>query len=99
MAADEAERSGATVVRAYSPKATPRRVLGAVDGANIVIYFGHGTGFPNPYSESLKPAVVDGWACRGRTHAALTRTTSPGAGSRTTARGGWRPTPAPRRGS
>ena len=65
MAADEAERSGATVVRAYSPKATPRRVLRAVDGASIVIYFGHGTGFPNPYSESLNPAVVDGWGLQG----------------------------------
>ncbi len=65
MAADEAERSGATVLRAYSPKATPRRVLRAVEGANIVIYFGHGTGFPNPYSETLNPAVVDGWALQG----------------------------------
>ena len=65
MAADEAERSGATVLRAYSPKATPRRVLRAVDGANVVIYFGHGTGFPNPYSETLNPAVVDGWALQG----------------------------------
>ena len=65
MAADEAERSGATVLRAYSPKATPRRVLRAVEGANIVIYFGHGTGFPNPYSETLKPEVVDGWALQG----------------------------------
>ena len=65
MAADEAERSGATVLRAYSPNATPRRVLRAVDGANIVIYFGHGTGFPNPYSEILKPEVVDGWGLQG----------------------------------
>ena len=51
MAAAEAEQAGAKVVRAYSPKATPRRVLRAVEGANIVIYFGHGTGFPNPYSQ------------------------------------------------
>ena len=65
MAADEAERAGATVVRAYSPKATPRRVLRAVDGANIVIYFGHGTGFPNPYSQTLNPAVDNGWGLQG----------------------------------
>jgi len=65
MAADEAERAGATVLRAYSPRATPRRVLRAVEGANIVIYFGHGTGFPNPYSKTLNPEVVDGWALQG----------------------------------
>ncbi|HEY8178460.1 MAG TPA: hypothetical protein VIH19_07700 [Candidatus Limnocylindria bacterium] len=65
MAADEAERGGATVMRAYSPKATPERVLRAVEGANIVIYFGHGTGFPNPYSETLNPEVVNGWGLQG----------------------------------
>src|SRR6185312_10268953 len=58
MAAAEAERAGAKVVRAYSPQASPRRVLRAVEGANIVIYFGHGTGFPNPYSKTLNPEVV-----------------------------------------
>ena len=52
-------------MRAYSPKATPRRVLRAVDGANIVIYFGHGTGFPNPYSKTLRPEVENGWGLQG----------------------------------
>jgi hypothetical protein len=65
MAAAEAEQAGADVVRAYSPKATPRRVLRAVEGANIVIYFGHGTGFPNPYSQTLRPEVENGWGLQG----------------------------------
>jgi hypothetical protein len=64
-AAATAERYGATVKRAYSPEATPDRVLGAVAGADIVIYFGHGTGFPNPYSAKLNPATVNGWGLQG----------------------------------
>jgi hypothetical protein len=53
------------VARAYSPEATPERVLEVVAGANIVIYFGHGTGFPNPYSNTLDPAKVNGWGLQG----------------------------------
>lgn len=64
-AAREAERANANVVRAYSPNANPERVLDAVEGANIVVYFGHGTGFPNPYSDTLNPAMVNGWGLQG----------------------------------
>ena len=45
-----AQAAGATVVKAYSPRATWSRVLDAVRGANIIVYFGHGNGYPNPYS-------------------------------------------------
>ncbi|HEX2883756.1 MAG TPA: hypothetical protein VHQ42_04210 [Candidatus Limnocylindria bacterium] len=65
LAAVEAEERGATVARAYSPDATPERVLEATTAANIIIYFGHGTGFPNPYSETLNPETVNGWGLQG----------------------------------
>ncbi len=45
-----ARAAGATVATAYSPRATWSRVLDAVRGANVIVYFGHGNGFPNPYS-------------------------------------------------
>lgn len=64
-AAAAAEADGATVARAYSPNATPQQVLSAVAGANIVVYFGHGTGFPNPYSDTLNPDKVNGWGLQG----------------------------------
>ena len=60
-----AEEHGATVRRAYSPDATPEAVIDAVAGANIIVYFGHGTGFPNPYSDTLNPDTVNGWGLQG----------------------------------
>ena len=50
-AATAAETRGAVVATAYSPEADAEAVLAAVEGANIVIYLGHGVGTPNPYSE------------------------------------------------
>lgn len=64
LAAAEAERAGATVVRAYSPNATPENVLAAVEGAHVVIYFGHGYGHPSPYG-GLNSAKQNGWALQG----------------------------------
>lgn len=64
-AAARATSHGATVARAYSPDATPDRVLEAVEGANIVIYLGHGVGFPNPYGETLRPDKVNGFGLQG----------------------------------
>ena len=52
--ADAAIAAGATVVKAYSPKATWSRVRNAVDGANVVVYFGHGNGYPNPYTSGYE---------------------------------------------
>jgi hypothetical protein len=64
LAAAEAERQGATVARAYSPNATPANVLAAVEGAHVVIYFGHGYGHPSPYG-GLNTARQNGWALQG----------------------------------
>ena len=52
---------GAHVVEVYSPRATWSRVKSAVQGANLLIYLGHGNGFPNPYSSTLNPKKVDGF--------------------------------------
>ena len=65
LAAVAAEEAGATVTRAYTPNATPAAVLAAVEGANIVVYLGHGVGVPNPYSASPDPVTVNGWGLQG----------------------------------
>ena len=64
-AAEAAEERGATVTRAYSPDADEESVLRAVRGANIVIYFGHGVGSPNPYSATPSPLTTNGWGLNG----------------------------------
>ena len=64
-AADAAEARGATVARAYSPDADAERVLEAVEGANIVVYLGHGVGTPNPYSEVASAETMNGWGLNG----------------------------------
>jgi len=63
-AAASAEQHGATVARAYSPNATPGNVLAAVADANIVIYFGHGFGYPSPYG-GLDTSRQNGCALQG----------------------------------
>ncbi len=65
-----AEAAGADVTKVYSPNATWANVKAAVDGANIVVYYGHGNGYPNPYSSTFYGDRVDGWG--------LNRTTSGG---------------------
>lgn len=40
---------GATVTEIYSPYATWSRVKSAAQGANLLIYLGHGNGYPSPY--------------------------------------------------
>ena len=64
-AAAQAEKRGATVARAYSPDASAENVLSAVEGANIVIYLGHGVGTPNPYSATPNPGTTNGWGLNG----------------------------------
>ena len=51
---------GATVVEVYTPNATWARVRAAAKGANLLVYLGHGNGFPNPYHSTLDPKRVDG---------------------------------------
>ena len=60
--AADAAAAGATVVKAYSPNATWANVRAAVNGANVIVYFGHGNGSPNPYSLWTEwPDRVNGW--------------------------------------
>ena len=63
-AADAAESRGAMVARAYSPQATAEKVIKAVQGATIVIYFGHGVGTPNR-SDTPSAATTNGWGLNG----------------------------------
>jgi len=72
VTATAAAAAGATVVKVYSPTATWANVKAAVNGANIVVYFGHGNGFPNPYTTVEYTDRVNGWG--------LNRTTSGGDG-------------------
>ena len=46
----EAIKHSSNVVRIYSPNATWDVVRAAVAGASIVIYHGHGNGWPSPYT-------------------------------------------------
>jgi hypothetical protein len=47
--ADLARSLGAKVTEVYSPNATWTKVKAAAKGANILIYLGHGNGYPSPY--------------------------------------------------
>lgn len=60
--ADAVSALGATADLRYC--ATPAEAKAAVDGAHIIVYFGHGTGFPNPYSATELPNSVNGWGLR-----------------------------------
>ncbi len=46
----EAIKYTTNVVKVYSPNATWSKVKSATKGASIVIYFGHGNGWPSPYT-------------------------------------------------
>jgi putative cell wall-binding protein len=59
--ATAAAAAGATVVKAYSPKATWANVKTAVAGANLIVYFGHGNGYPNPYGSNELTDRSNGW--------------------------------------
>src|SRR5204863_7117093 len=47
--AAQARSYGATVYEIYTPHATWARVKAYAQGANILIYLGHGNGSPSPY--------------------------------------------------
>ena len=49
------------MVRVFSPNATYAAARAAVNGANIIVYIGHGSGYPNPYSGTLQTAWNNGW--------------------------------------
>jgi hypothetical protein len=60
QAAAEALRWTPDVVQVYSPNATWPAAKAAMSGASVVVYLGHGNGFPNPYRSSLATATEDG---------------------------------------
>ena len=55
-----ARRHSDQVMTVYSPDATWPKVRDALDGASIVVYLGHGNGWPSQYSTSLNPRSQDG---------------------------------------
>ena len=57
----EATRYTANVVKVYSPNATWAAVKSATVGASIVIYFGHGNGWPSPYPRDATYSTKDGF--------------------------------------
>ena len=56
----EAIKYTSRVTKVYSPNATWSKVKAAVSGANIVIYFGHGNGWPSPYTYDPTYSTKDG---------------------------------------
>ena len=57
----EAIKYTSNVVKVYSPNATWPRVKAAVDGASIVVYMGHGNGWPSPYTYDPNFTTKDGF--------------------------------------
>ena len=57
----EAIQHSSNVVRVYSPNATWSAVKSATTGANVVIYLGHGNGWPSPYTFDASYTTKDGF--------------------------------------
>ena len=60
-AADVARKYTPDVAEIYSPNATWPAVKKALKGASLVIYMGHGNGFPSRYRDSLYPPTQNGF--------------------------------------
>jgi hypothetical protein len=59
-AAVAATNMGSRVVRVYSPYATWPAVRNALRGASVVVYLGHGNGWPSRYRDSAWPYSQNG---------------------------------------
>jgi hypothetical protein len=57
----EARKYTTNVVKVYSPNATWSAVKAAVTGASIVVYMGHGNGWPSPYTFDPNYTTKDGF--------------------------------------
>jgi hypothetical protein len=72
--ADEAATAAAAftskVVKVYSPDATWQNVKAALQGASIVVYLGHGNGWPSIYRDALYPPTQDGFGLNPHSGAA-----------------------------
>ena len=60
VVATMARQYTSNIVKVYSPNATWPKVRSALQGASIVVYMGHGNGFPSPYSTALNRLTQDG---------------------------------------
>jgi len=63
--ARQARAYGARVTQVFSPYATWSRVVKATRGANLVIYLGHGNGWPSPYGP-YQPFTKNGLGLNAR---------------------------------
>jgi hypothetical protein len=57
----EAIQHTPNVVKVYSPNATWAAVRAALQGASVVIYLGHGNGWPSPYPNDPNYTTKDGF--------------------------------------
>jgi flagellar hook assembly protein FlgD len=57
----EAVKYTTNVVKVYSPNATWSKVKAAVNGASIIVYLGHGNGWPSPYTYDPNYTTKDGF--------------------------------------
>ncbi|TAK02556.1 MAG: cell wall-binding repeat-containing protein, partial [Chloroflexota bacterium] len=57
----EAVQWSSNVVKVYSPYATWTAVQSAVAGASVVLYLGHGNGWPSPYTYDPNYTTKDGF--------------------------------------
>lgn len=57
----EAIKYSSNVVRVYSPNATWAAVKAELQGANVVLYLGHGNGWPSPYPYDPKFTTRNGF--------------------------------------
>ena len=57
----EAIKYTSNVVKVYSPYATWAKVKAAVVGASVVVYMGHGNGWPSPYTYDPNYTTKDGF--------------------------------------
>jgi hypothetical protein len=60
-AASLARRYTADVTEIYSPNATWPAVKEAIQGASVVVYMGHGNGWPSRYRDELYPPTQNGF--------------------------------------
>ena len=58
--AQEAEDAGMDVRRVFFPNATWERVLEHAQGANLLVYLGHGYGWPSPYTGKMTESRQNG---------------------------------------
>jgi hypothetical protein len=69
----EARRYTSNVVEVYTPNATWAKVKAAAQGANILVYLGHGNGWPSIYGP-FQAVTKDGLGLDPGTGADSTRT-------------------------